>query len=278
MALTSYQIADHQLTCNLLRDADPLLCSHPKVITRSMPTEFFQDYNRAEREYADAWMQNFASDHTDSATYFYEADTDVQDEDETESGYSDHSSPLPEVSVELIIDEAEDENEMQKTYKRKKQTKRVKPKPVPAIKEQWDESIFEPIVNKQGDCRWNKPKLSFTSLIALSINSLDTKDGVSVQSIYAHIMDRFPHFEKTLVLNWKNSIRHNLSHSGVFCKSKFHRTAKKGYNWKVKPGSIRKINKEVKKYVFTEVRQIKHIMRSSGKSVVRCSLVSDQLI
>lgn len=260
MALTSFQITEHETNCRLLiAPDDPFISGQPKVIMKSNASAGFNDYQKAAREYADAWMQHFASHDFDAQSYSYEND-DQDSSDDTESGYSDHlhCSPEAEICIELV----EETQAVQKKVERNKRRNKKK--------ENWIEDIFEPIVDRKGNCYHNKPKLSFTSLIALSINSTNSKDGVSVQEIYNYITDRFPHFEQTPIVNWKNSIRHNLSHSGVFCKSKFHRTAKKGYNWKIKPGGGKKIKKEVKKYLFTEIRHIKHIMRSSGKQMLEC--------
>ncbi|KAF8373704.1 hypothetical protein PRIPAC_80133 [Pristionchus pacificus] len=61
-----------------------------------------------------------------------------------------------------------------------------------------------------------KPKLTFTSLIALALLNSET-GRLPVQDIYAFITKEFPYF-LTAEGGWRNSVRHSLSKSNMFTK------------------------------------------------------------
>lgn len=63
---------------------------------------------------------------------------------------------------------------------------------------------------------YNKPPLSFSSLIFLAIEDASEK-ALPVKEIYAWIVKHYPYF-KTAPTGWKNSVRHNLSLNKCFQK------------------------------------------------------------
>ena len=76
---------------------------------------------------------------------------------------------------------------------------------------------------------WRKPDLTFTVLIGLAVASR-ADHCISVVEIYEYITQSFPFF-RTAKTKWRNSVRHNLSQTRVYCKSGQPRTEKKGFKW-----------------------------------------------
>ncbi|XP_045194303.2 forkhead activin signal transducer 3-like [Mercenaria mercenaria] len=64
--------------------------------------------------------------------------------------------------------------------------------------------------------RWPKPPYSYCGLIIVAIQ-ISPKKELTLQGIHAALMELFPFFRGSY-LGWRDSVRHNLSHSSCFVK------------------------------------------------------------
>jgi hypothetical protein len=64
--------------------------------------------------------------------------------------------------------------------------------------------------------RWPKPPYSYRGMIAVAIQ-ISPKQELTLQGIHAALMELFPFFRGSYT-GWRDSVRHNLSHSSCFVK------------------------------------------------------------
>lgn len=115
------------------------------------------------------------------------------------------------------------------------------------------ESLFQPVAR---NC-WQRPKcLTFTIMIAMAMTSRPDKQ-LPVPAIYRYIMQSFPYF-RTASTKWRNSVRHNLSQTGVFRKSGSPRTQQKGYNWTLNEQKEQWLRDEIECKQIKDWRYLKH--------------------
>lgn len=114
--------------------------------------------------------------------------------------------------------------------------------------------------------RWRRPShLTFTLMIGMAIAD-SPHESLTVSGIYDYITESFPYF-RTTPTKWKNSVRHNLSQTGVFRKTGRPVTHKKGWNYTVCPARKSWLRKEMRGKRIVDLMQLQHQL--SGPSVVR---------
>lgn len=91
-----------------------------------------------------------------------------------------------------------------------------------------------------------RPNLSYSAMVAMAIqNSKGQK--ASLNDIYEWIQDAFPYFSRQDKVGWQNSIRHNLSLSKSFYRTKGNAARKGGGFWHIDPkvsiGTFKKVKK-----------------------------------
>lgn len=109
-----------------------------------------------------------------------------------------------------------------------------------------------------------KPPFSFPCLIGLALGSCST-GRMSVREIYDFIESKFPFF-KTAKAGWKNSVRHNLSLSKMFCKLNRQETEKGNYKgkflWGISETWRDQIFSDIQKYRDGQIKPPHHRLSS----------------
>jgi hypothetical protein len=102
-------------------------------------------------------------------------------------------------------------------------------------------------------------------MIAMALNRNPQK-SLPVPEIYNYITRSFPYF-RAASTKWRNSIRHNLSQSGVFRKTGSPRTEQKGFRWTFDENRLHWLHREIESKQVKEWAQIAHQI-DTGSSVV----------
>ena len=96
-----------------------------------------------------------------------------------------------------------------------------------------------------------RPPYTYSSLAFLAIES-SVRKRLSVKEIYNWITDNVPYYSSVPSGSWKNSIRHNLASSDVFCKVDKNLLAMRDFSGK---GSLWCINPEYRESLIENVKR-----------------------